>query len=310
MSGLRRWWWAARTAGRNLWGSRLSAAVAAGSIALTLILTCVSLLMGEQVQRLGDHWTGKVDVSVFLCTRTSTASTCAGATTTAQAQTIGRVIESTRGVSRVVFEDREAAWEAFVDRFAGSEIVETVTADAIPESFRIRLEDGADRSEVLEDITAALEAIGGYERVQDQRELLAGFFTVADRVRAGALVLAGLQALISLVLLSHLLRSSIENRRKDIRVMSLVGTPRRQIRAPFVLEGIAIYIASVCITAGVVLAGLGLWKGALGRVPDAGTLVLDTGNAIGTLVTVATAGMFIGWTVTRISLWQRLRGNV
>jgi cell division protein FtsX len=92
--------------------------------------------------------------------------------------------------------------------------------------------------------------------------------------------------------------------------MSLVGTPRRQIRAPFVLEGIAIYIASVCITAGVVLAGLGLWKGALGRVPDAGTLVLDTGNAIGTLVTVATAGMFIGWTVTRISLWQRLRGNV
>jgi len=306
MSTLLRWWWSVRTCARNVWGSRLSALAATGSITLALTLTCAGILLGQQIERVGDHWTGQVDVTVYLCTRASTAPSCDGVAGPAQVAAVGDVIGRFPGVESVRFENRDAAWAAFSERFAGSELLGNVDAGALPESYRLRVSPSADREKLVTALTAALTAVGGVETVQDQRALLSGFFTTAERIRAGALALAGLQAAVSVALLAHLLRSSVERRREDIRVMSLVGTPRRQIRGPFVLEGLAVCTAGTALSAGAVLTGLDLARDLVTRFAGE-DLLLDDASAAAAIARVAVLGTLAGWVTVRVTLARRVR---
>lgn len=307
MRGLRRLWWTLRTTARNLWNARVSAAVAAGSIALALVLTTVSLLLGTQTERLRDHWTGRADITVYLCTRASISEGCRGAPTDEQIQDQELLIAAHPDVETYWFEDRAEAWAVFTERFTGSSILENLDANALPESYRIKLGGGVNREEFVRDLAGSLRAVGGVDIIQDQRETLSGFFAVTEKIRIGALGLAVLQSSISVALLAHLLRSSIAKRRKDIRVMGLVGTPRRQIRAPFVLEAMTVYTAGVVAAVAVVSAGLNLTRGFLERTGGSEALLVGTGAALQRMLVVYLAGLLIGWGTVRLTLRARLR---
>ena len=306
MSGMRRLWWTLRTAKRNLGNGRASATVAAGSIALTLVLTTASLLLGTQAERLQDHWAGRADVTVYLCARSSISPQCRGITTAEQVQTQEALLAAHPSVKRYWFEDRDDAWAAFTKRFAGSSILENLDANSLPESYRIKINDGVDRKTFVGEITQALEVIGGFDAVQDQRETLSGFFSVTEKVRIGALVLAAFQASISIALMAHLLRSSVTKRRKDIRVMGLVGTSHQQIRAPFVLEALTVYTAGVLAAATVVVAGLGLTRQLLERVGGSEALIVGTASAARSMLTVYFVGLLVSWITVRLALRARL----
>jgi cell division transport system permease protein len=271
------------------------------------VLTSVSLLLGAQTERLRDHWAGRADITVYLCTRTSTAEHCRGTTTTSQIESQEGLLARNPQVLEYWFEDRNSAWAAFTERFSGSSLLESLDANALPESYRIKLSGGADREAFIEELHTALTGIGGFDVVQDQRDMLSGFFTTAEKVRIGALLLAALQACISIALTAHLLRASIAKRAKDIRVMGLVGTPRRQIRAPFVLEALAVYSAGVVVAGTLVVVALNFLRRIL-RGAGADTLmIVDSSSAVGNMLLVYSAGLLLGWVTVRITLRARLR---
>lgn len=307
MNGVRRWAWVLRSAARNLWRSRLSVTAAAVSITLALTLTTASLLLGAQVRRLQDHWAGRVDVTVYLCTTASVAASCNGAAHDGQIEALAELLPSIPGVADVRFEDRDAAFRAFTDRFSGSDLAGMVEPDAIPESFRIILDGGADRASVVAALTESVGGTAGVESIQDQRDVLTGFFRLAERVRIGAAVLAAVQALTSLALLAHLLRSSVEKRRKEIRVMSLVGTPARLIRAPFVLESLAVNLAGVALTSALSVGGVLLAGEFLQRASGTTVLAVDLSTVARTLLAVAGTAFGVTWVTTRLALRRRLR---
>lgn len=307
MRGILRLWWTLRTTARNLWNARVSAVVAAGSIALALVLTTVSLLLGTQTERLRDHWTGRADITVYLCTRASVSANCRGAATNEQIQEQELLIATAPGIETYWFEDRAAAWAAFSERFAGSSILENLDANALPESYRIKLGSGVERGEFVAALTETLRDAGGVDIVADQRETLSGFFAVTEKLRLGALGLAALQSSISVALLTHLLRSSVTKRRKDIRVMGLVGTPRRQIRAPFVLEALTVYTIGVLVAGLTISTGLRLARGFLERTGGSEELLVGTGAALESILVVYLAGLVIGWVTVRLTLRARLR---
>lgn len=306
MSVVRRLWWTLRTTKRNLRNGKVSATVAAGSIALTLVLTTASLLLGAQAERLQDHWAGRADVTVYLCARSSISPQCRGITTVDQVQTQEALLAAHPGVNSYWFEDRAAAWAAFTKRFADSSILENLDANALPESYRIKLNNGVDRKTFIGEITQALEIIGGFDAVQDQRETLSGFFSVTEKVRIGALVLAAFQASISVALMAHLLRSSVTKRRKDIRVMGLVGTSHQQIRAPFVLEALTVYTAGVLAATAVVVASLGLTRQLLERVGGNEALIVGVDSAARNMLAIYFVGLLVSWSTVRLALRARL----
>jgi len=95
------------------------------TVAVSLALFGVSLLVRAQVTTMQDFWYDKVEVSIFLCARGSDAASCAsGAVTAAQRDQIRADLESLRPlVEEVYYESKEEAFERFREQFANSPIV-------------------------------------------------------------------------------------------------------------------------------------------------------------------------------------------
>lgn len=94
----------------------------------------------------------EVDVAVYL----------RGDATEAQRRAIEATLTATPGVHGVTFETREQAYERFKELFEDSpELVEAVTAEAFPETFRFTV---AGRT-AAETIVAELEEMPGVDEV-------------------------------------------------------------------------------------------------------------------------------------------------
>lgn len=92
-----------------------------------------------------DYWSGRADLSVFLCNRGDKreGGCAAGAVTDAQREAIRSALTSTPGVASVAYESNVEAFQRFRESNKGSALANAVTADQLPESFRVDLTDPA-----------------------------------------------------------------------------------------------------------------------------------------------------------------------
>lgn len=91
-----------------------------------------------------DFWAGKVDLAVFLCQASDpkTGGCSNGAVTTVQREEILAALKAMPQVKHVYFEDRRQAWELFRAQNAGNPLLlDAMTAEQLPESFRVKLKD-------------------------------------------------------------------------------------------------------------------------------------------------------------------------
>ncbi|MCO1338106.1 cell division protein FtsX [Kocuria polaris] len=225
-----------------------------------ILVTFVSLsfiggaaLLQMQINQMKDYWYDKVQVSIFLCADNSGAQTCAaGAITDEQRADIESMMDSPAVAPYVDSYQHETQAEAlthFQDQFENSPIVDTVTADQLPESFRVRLVD-PEKYEVINELFSSME---GVDVVVDQRELLEQIFSIMNVASLVSLGIAGVMIVCAVLLVATTIRLSAFSRRRETGIMRLVGASKLVIQLPFVLEGV---IAAVI---GALLASGALW---------------------------------------------------
>lgn len=266
------------------------------SIAVAISMTGIALLLQQQVELTKGTWYDKAGITVYFCTDDSTALTCAGEPSLKAKADLQVRLEKTLGIEKVYYETREQAWGAFVEKFAGTEILRSVTPEALPESLRVRAVDGTAREELL----LRIGVPEGVEQVVDQRRSLSGFFRVVAGLQLAAGLFALVQAAATSALVGNLVRTSLRQRRNEVRIMDLVGAPARVVRAPFVLESVAVCAigAVVAISVLVVLVDQVL-PGVAGGTE---LTLIDTTSVLrlgGWLLGGAAA---LGWLVSRVSL--------
>ncbi|MGW1990462.1 permease-like cell division protein FtsX [Embleya sp. NPDC001921] len=91
-----------------------------------------------------DFWAGKADLAVFLCRASDpkTGGCSNGAVTNAQREELLAALKAMPQVEHVYFEDRQQAWELFRAQSANNPLLlGATTAEQLPESFRVKLED-------------------------------------------------------------------------------------------------------------------------------------------------------------------------
>jgi cell division transport system permease protein len=137
-------------------------------------------------------------------------------------------------VDKVYYESQSEAFSHFQERFKGSAIAQNVTADQLPESFRVKLKDPTQFGVVV----SAFTGRPGVDVVQDQRTILEKFFKLLGVLRDGALAVGLASVLTAALLISNTLRIAAFNRRRETNVMKLVGATSWSIQLPFLLEGI------------------------------------------------------------------------
>jgi cell division transport system permease protein len=220
--------------------------------AISLSLLGVGLLANAQVSAMKDYWYDKIEVSVFLCGNLSDSPSCAaGVVTPAQRLSIQQGLTELNVVESVFYESQSQAYARFQERFKDSAIAQNVTADQLPESFRVKLKDPTEFAVVV----SAFSGRPGVDVVQDQRSILEKFFQLLGVLRNGALAVGLASVLTAALLISNTLRIAAFNRRRETGVMKLVGASSWSIQLPFLLEGVISAIFGWVIATGL-LAGL------------------------------------------------------
>jgi len=205
------------------------------TVAISLSLLGIGLLSNSQVGAMKDYWYDKIEVSVFLCGSLSESPSCSGGVVTPeQRTTIKSDLEALPVVQGVFYESQTEAFARFKERFKSSAIAQNVTADQLPESFRVKLKDPTQ----FDVIVSAFSGRPGVDIVQDQRTILEKFFRLLAVLRNGALIIGLLSVLTAALLISNTLRIAAFNRRRETGVMRLVGASSWSIQLPFLLEGV------------------------------------------------------------------------
>ncbi len=221
------------------------------TVAISLSLLGIGLLSNAQVSVMKDYWYNKIEVSVYLCGPLSETPSCSdGVVTPEQRLSIQQDIQALPVVANVYYESQTEAFSRFQERFKNSAIAQNVTADQLPESFRVKLKDPTQYPVVV----SAFSGRPGVDVVQDQRAILEKFFRLLGVLRNAALLVGLASVLTAALLISNTLRIAAFNRRRETGVMKLVGATSMSIQFPFLLEGVISAIIGWAIATGLLAA--------------------------------------------------------
>lgn len=231
------------------------------TVAVSLGLFGVSLLVRSQVSTMQDFWYDKVEVSIFLCSKGSDTASCSGGeVTTAQRDQIEADLESLRPlVTEIYYESKAEAFARFTEQFANSPIVDNVNENALPESFRVKLSD----PQQYDVVASAFSGRPGVEQVNDQRQILDKFFRLLGGLQLIALIIALTMLVVTVLLIVNTMRVAAFSRRRETSIMRLVGSSNFYIQLPFLLEaafsaalGALIAIGGLVLTKIIVIDGI------------------------------------------------------
>ncbi|MEE1622178.1 permease-like cell division protein FtsX [Zafaria sp. Z1313] len=260
-------------------------------------------LLQLQINQMKGFWYDRVQVAVFLCGDDFGSQTCAdGAVTDAQRDDIESLMNSaavTPYIDSYEHETKEQALGHFREQFENSPIVDTVTAEQLPESFRVRLVD-PEKYEVINELFSSMP---GVDVVVDQRELLEKIFSIMNIASLVAVGIAGIMIVCAVLLIATTIRLSAFSRRRETGIMRLVGASKAVIQLPFVLEGV------IAALIGALMASASLWAvahflidGRLARdYPD--TAFISTGEVL----LVSPALLLLGAVLAGVSSMLTLR---
>lgn len=176
-----------------------------------------------QVRDYADGLTGKFTMRAFLrdgTNRTQISETAAK-------------IRELPGVAEVNWIPRDKAWAkeraTHPDLTAGLE-------NPFPDALKVRLDDLKKTDEVVAAISA-MSTISPTERVQYLAEEQQKLAEATTFIRWVGLAVGGLCLLTAGVLIYNTIRLTVVARRRELRVMQLVGASFATIRIPFLIEG-------------------------------------------------------------------------
>jgi cell division transport system permease protein len=228
-----------------------------------IITTAISLGLlggGLLIVRLIDHtnniYFDRVELGIFL---TDDVSTNDVACTQQPCSDLRKDLEATPGVQSVVLESRQQAYERFKQIFeAQPELVELARPQALPASFRVKLDD----PKRFAAVEAEFGGRPGVLSIKDQGAYISRLFDMLRGIRNATFMIALVQALAAVLLISNMIQISAYTRRTEVGIMRLVGATRWYTQLPFLLE------ALVAGTIGAILAAVGLAVAKVGFVDN------------------------------------------
>ena len=206
--------------------AKLSATVSIATIAISLLLLGVFMILTINTSRFIDLLRSKVELEVFLqepLTRQEIAA-------------LEARVRAIEGVDRVVFISKEEAARIFKEEF-GEDINSVLDFNPLPPSFKVHLREGYKTAARTSEVYDRLTAMKGVDHVIYRKELLELIDRQTASVNNLALGLGVLVSLSAIFLVSNTVRLAIYAKRRLVRTMELVGATPGFVRLPFLLEG-------------------------------------------------------------------------
>jgi cell division transport system permease protein len=225
-------------------------------VAISLSLLGTGLLFVRQVSDTRTYFQGRVELSVYLCTKFSQSPACAknGATTPAELTSIQQTLSRMSQVSRVTYVPQPQAYQQFKQEFPS--LVNSVTSNDIPDYFQVKLKN------TQTDTPIVLQTVGGMpgvDQIVDNSQILNKFYNLLDGARNAVVIIAIILIVAAILLVANTIRLSAFNRRRETSIMRLVGASNFYVQLPFLVEGVIAGLFGWLVSAGLLIAVKSLW---------------------------------------------------
>jgi cell division transport system permease protein len=216
-----------RETGNNLRRNLALTVPAVLTVAVSLALFGVSLLLGGGADRFTQQWRGGIEFIVFMNPDASQE----------QIDLIQNGVSSSPEVKRWKYFDKQMAYDEFRELFKDKpDIVDFATPDILPPSFRV-VPQNPDADAVTA-LAAQFENQPGVKNVSKATEVIKEVESLTRYIKIGLWVTSVVLFLVSLLLILNTIFTAMTARRREIEVMKLVGATNWFIRVPFMLEGL------------------------------------------------------------------------
>ena len=222
---------------------------------VSLTFVGAALLLQMQIQGMKTYWYDRAQVAIDFCTDLSASPECAGGLATqeqkdaVQAELQGPALSPY--IDKFYFETQQEAYDRFVEQFKDDPLVTFVKPEQLNEAFWVNMKNPEESDIVIQTI----RGLPGVESVTDQRQFLDSIFSVLNGASVTSFAIAIIMLVAALLLIATTIRLSAFSRRRELRIMRLVGASNGVIQAPFVLEGVFAGLVGALLASGAILAG-------------------------------------------------------
>jgi cell division transport system permease protein len=280
-----------REGGKNVARNGWMSFASMSSIAISLFILGVFMLLALNVNKLANQLESQVQISVYMQVGADQA----------KIQEVERSIKRIPEVKMVKFVSKEEGLNQLRKSMGeeGKAALDGYTNDnnPLPDSFQIEVFEPQKISFVAKKVNAIneLDSSKPIMSVKYGQGTVEKLFTITNAVRnIGLFIVAGL-AVMAMFLISTTIKMTIIARRREISIMKMVGATNGFIRWPFFVEGALIGIGGSAITVAVLLYSysklittaqydLGLFTIKLATMKDVGWIVTGSILVIGVLL--------------------------
>jgi cell division transport system permease protein len=263
-------------------------------VTVSLSLVGVALMARQGVERATQRWQDGIEFIVFVAPNA----------TPEQLDAVGSSLDANPEVERVTFFDQEAAYDEFSEMFADSpDMLETVTPDILPPSFRV-VPVSAD-SAAVEELVVQYQSQPGVIRIARSTEAIAAIQAISDFLTLWGLAVAVVLLVVAVLIILTTIQLAIFTRRREIEVMRLVGASKAFIRVPFMAEGMVQGVVGAALAIGVLRIFQPVFERSLpssDQLPLFGELTFSGVEMMGTYILLGVVGAGIGTAAAAIAV--------
>ena len=207
------------------------------AVLVSSFLVFTTLSARSIVQNNTLRWQSGIHVVVFLDDRV---------TTTAHKQ-LQASLESYQEVRTVDYFSKPEAKDEFQSLFKDQpELLAEVDFEILPSSLRINLNDPSDYTLIIE----RLEGNPAVKEIRSSGEAIERLLSLTDTLVISASAFAMLIGFAAFILIINTLRLAAYSKRKEIKIMRLLGASSTYIRLPFILEAVVESLIGTSIAVG------------------------------------------------------------
>ncbi len=173
----------------------------------------------------------------------------------------------------------------------------------LPDSVRVKTIDPQD----IPAMAAQAQKIAGVAEVRYGEQVTEKLLTLARGTKISGLVIGLIMGAATLLIISTTIRLTIYARRREIRIMQLVGATNWFIRLPFVLEGLLQGLTGAVIAIAVLLPAYSYAQGYIDKNLEFISLIYSPGALALFALGLAASGIVFGALGSAISLRRYLR---
>jgi cell division transport system permease protein len=211
----------------NLWRNRFMNLLASATIAVSLLLVGIFLLVAHNLSRVVSSLEEQVTLSVYL--REGTRET--------DRKAILSALRERPEVAAISYVSPEAALEKFRKLFpALREVPDALDENPFPASLEIQVAEGHRDPATVRGLAEEIKSLPGVEETAFDLPWVSRLREVATFARAAGYSLGGVVGLAAILTIASVIRLTIFSRQQEIEILRLVGATRTFILAPFLLE--------------------------------------------------------------------------